>query len=77
MEWASHGKPSVLGTSSGVVAGLVVTALVNSSSATTGLVVAMGASKLIDLPSAIGLIYGANIGSCVTGFLASLRGPGG
>ena len=57
----------------GVVAGLVVTAVVNSSSATTGLVVAMGASNLIDLPSAIGLIYGANIGSCVTGFLASLR----
>jgi phosphate:Na+ symporter len=57
----------------GVLAGLVVTAIVNSSSATTGLVVAMGASKLIDLPSAIGLIYGANIGSCITGFLASIR----
>jgi phosphate:Na+ symporter len=57
----------------GVLAGLIVTAVVNSSSATTGLVVAMGASHLIDLPSAIGLIYGANIGSCVTGFLASLR----
>lgn len=33
----------------------------------------MGAGGVITLPAAIGFIYGANIGSCITGFLASLR----
>jgi len=57
----------------GVLAGAIFTALIQSSSAMTGLVVAMGSSGMITLPGAIGLIYGANIGTCVTGFIASLR----
>lgn len=56
----------------GVFAGMVVTALVQSSSAVTGLVVAMGISQTITLPGAVALILGANIGSCVTGLIASL-----
>lgn len=57
----------------GVLAGTIVTSVVQSSTATTGLVIAMGASGVITLPAAIGFIYGANIGSCITGFLASMR----
>ncbi len=57
---------------SGVVAGLVLTAIVQSSSAVTGMVVAMGLSQVITIDGAVGLILGANIGSCVTGFIASL-----
>lgn len=57
----------------GVLAGAVLTAVIQSSSALTGLVIAMGSSGIITLPGAIGLIYGANIGTCVTGFVASTR----
>jgi len=57
----------------GVVAGTILTGIIQSSTATTGLVIAMGASKVISLPAAVGFIYGANIGSCITGFLASVR----
>ena len=57
-----------------VLAGTVVTAVVQSSSAMTGLVVAMGMSNAITLPGAIALILGANIGTCIdTQFIASLR----
>jgi len=55
-----------------VVIGAVFTGIIQSSSATTGLVIAMGMSNAIDLTSAIGLIFGANIGTCVTAQLASI-----
>jgi len=57
----------------GVLAGAIFTAVIQSSSAMTGLVVAMVSSGIITLPGAIGLIYGANIGTCLTGFVASTR----
>ena len=57
----------------GVLAGLVVTAIVQSSSAVTGLVVAMGISNSVTLPAAVAILLGANIGTCVTGLIASLR----
>ncbi len=56
----------------GVLAGAVLTAVLQASSATTALVIALGSAGLITLPGAIGLIYGANIGTCFTGFIASL-----
>lgn len=57
----------------GVVAGLIVTAIVQSSTAVTSITVAMGMSQVITLEGAVGIILGANIGSCVTGLIASLR----
>jgi phosphate:Na+ symporter len=57
----------------GVLAGLIMTAIVQSSTAVTSVTVAMGISQVITLDGAIGIILGANIGSCVTGFIASLR----
>jgi len=66
---ASMGHTPLLG----VLAGVVLTSIIQSSTATTGLLIAMGAGGGITLPAAIGFIYGANIGSCITGFLASLR----
>ncbi len=56
----------------GIVTGFVVTSLIHSSTAVSSLAVAMGIQGAITLPAAIGIILGANIGSCVTGFLASL-----
>ncbi len=55
------------------VAGVVVTAIVQSSTAVTSITVAMGMSQVITLEGAVGIIMGANIGSCVTGLIASLR----
>ena len=57
----------------GVLAGILATAVTQSSTAVTSMVVAMGMSNAIALPGAIGIIFGANIGSCVTGLIASLR----
>src|SRR6185503_9579231 len=57
----------------GVLAGLLITAIVQSSTAVTSITVAMGVSHVINLDGAIGIILGANIGSCVTGFIASFQ----
>ncbi len=65
---ASMGRAPLLG----VLAGAILTALVQSSSATTALTIALGASGLVTLPGAIGIILGANIGTCITGFIVSL-----
>ena len=48
------------------------TALVQSSSATTGIVIVLAAQGFISLPTGIALAMGANIGTCVTALLASL-----
>lgn len=56
----------------GILAGAGFTGIIQSSSATSGLVIAMGMGELIDLNSAIALILGANIGTCVTVLLASI-----
>ncbi|MGE5642148.1 MAG: Na/Pi cotransporter family protein [Byssovorax cruenta] len=57
----------------GVLAGMIVTAIVQSSTAVTSMTVAMGMSHVITLDGAVGIILGANIGSCVTGFIASFQ----
>ncbi len=54
----------------GVLAGAVMAGLTSSSSATTSLVVALGASGVINLPTGIALILGANIGTCVLELIA-------
>ncbi len=53
----------------------VFTALVQSSSATTGLVITLASQGFISLDAGIALIFGANIGTCVTAALASLGKP--
>ncbi len=49
-----------------------MTAITQSSTAVTSMAVAMGMSQVITLEGAIGIILGANIGSCITGFIASI-----
>lgn len=48
------------------------TALVQSSSATTGIVIVLAGQGFISLESGIALAMGANIGTCVTALLASI-----
>jgi phosphate:Na+ symporter len=57
----------------GIIGGTLLTALIQSSSATSGLAIALGLANAITLPGAISLILGANIGTCVTGFVVALR----
>ena len=54
--------------------GLGVTAVIQSSSATTVMVVGFVNSGLMELRQAIGVIMGANIGTTVTAWLLSLSG---
>lgn len=56
----------------GILVAAAFTALVQSSSATTGIVIAMASQGLISLPAGIALIFGSNIGTCVTAILAAI-----
>ena len=56
----------------GVLVGLVFTAIIQSSSASVGVLQAVGAAGAITLPSAIYVIYGQNIGTCVTALISSV-----
>ena len=56
----------------GLLAGLGMTAVVQSSSATTGILVALATTGSIDMHLAFPVILGCNIGTCVTAILASL-----
>ncbi|GAB6098815.1 hypothetical protein JCM16358_06940 [Halanaerocella petrolearia] len=56
----------------GVLVGALLTALIQSSSALTGVIVALAKSNLIGLPAAISLALGSNIGTCITAFIAAL-----
>ena len=54
-----------------ILVGVILTALIQSSSASTGIVITMVGSGLLPLDFALFIILGANIGTCVTAFLAS------
>ncbi len=56
----------------GILAGVMLTAVVQSSSATVGLVIALGTSGLIDFKTALPLMLGDNIGTTVTALLSSI-----
>ena len=57
-----------------VLLGLCVTAVIQSSSATTVMVVGFVNSGIMKLTQAVGIIMGANIGTTVTSWLLSLTG---
>lgn len=56
----------------GILAGTVFTALIQSSSAFTGVLIVLAQQGLITLEAAIPMIFGANIGTCITAGLASI-----
>ncbi|MDJ0951132.1 MAG: Na/Pi cotransporter family protein [Alphaproteobacteria bacterium] len=59
----------------GILISAAFTGLIQSSSATTGVVIAMASQGLISLEGGIALIMGANIGTCVTAGLAAIGKP--
>lgn len=55
-----------------ILVGVVFTALIQSSSAATGVVITMAGTGVLPLDLALFIVLGANIGTCVTALLASV-----
>lgn len=56
----------------GILVGAVFTAIIQSSSASVGILQALAMSGVIDLHSAVFVLFGQNIGTCITALLASI-----
>ncbi|MBQ4090498.1 MAG: Na/Pi cotransporter family protein [Clostridia bacterium] len=56
----------------GVVAGAVLTAIIQSSSASVGILQALSATGQVSFAAAIPIIMGQNIGTCITAILSSV-----
>ncbi|MBK5939434.1 NAD+ kinase [Halochromatium roseum] len=59
----------------GILVAALFTGLIQSSAATTGIVIVMASQGFVNLPTGIALAFGANIGTCVTALLASIGKP--
>ncbi len=59
----------------GILVGAGFTAVVQSSAATTGVVIVLAAQGFITLEGGIALVFGANVGTCVTALLAAIGRP--
>ena len=57
-----------------VIIGVVFTALIQSSSAATGVIITMVGTGVLPLGQALFLVIGANVGTCVTALLAAVGG---
>jgi phosphate:Na+ symporter len=56
----------------GLLVGTIFTALIQSSSAFTGIIIVLAQQGLLSLDAGIPLIMGANVGTCITAGLASI-----
>ena len=56
----------------GILAGAVLTAIIQSSSASVGILQALASSGAVSLGGVIYILFGQNIGTCVTAMLASI-----
>ena len=56
----------------GILAGAIFTAIIQSSSASVGILQALASSGVIGLPQAVYVLFGQNIGTCITAVLASI-----
>lgn len=56
----------------GILAGFLITGIVQSSSASMGMLIALASEGLLPLSSALPILYGDNIGTCVTSLLSSI-----
>jgi phosphate:Na+ symporter len=59
----------------GIAVAALFTGLIQSSAATTGIVIVMASQGLVNLPTGIALAFGANIGTCATAALAAIGKP--
>lgn len=56
----------------GIIAGALLTAILQSSSATTGILVALATAGAINIHDALPIIFGCNIGTCITAMIATV-----
>ena len=56
----------------GILAGTIFTAIIQSSSASVGILQALASSGVIGLSNAVFVLFGQNIGTCITAVLASV-----
>ncbi len=76
VDWFSAFSASnYLGVWKCVLAGCVLTCVVQSSSATLGITMGLAMNGIIDFQSAAALVLGENIGTTITAFLASIGAP--
>ena len=55
----------------GLLLGVVITAIIQSSSASVGILMALGAAGAIGVDQAIFIVYGMNLGACMPAFLSA------
>ena len=73
MQMMSSGMEAATGDKmKGILAGTVFTALIQSSSASVGILQALANSNVVTLSSAGFVLFVQNIGTCITAFLAAL-----
>jgi phosphate:Na+ symporter len=58
----------------GILTGIIVTVILQSSSTTIGMVIAFASVGLLDLEASVYLVLGDNIGTCITAIIASIGG---
>lgn len=56
----------------GIMVGIIMTAILQSSSATTGLLIAVATTGVMTFEQAYPVIFGQNIGTCITAMLSSI-----
>ncbi len=59
----------------GILIGTAFTAVIQSSSATMGVVIVLASQGFLSLEAGIALVFGANIGTCATAMLAAIGKP--
>ncbi|MFZ5969808.1 MAG: Na/Pi cotransporter family protein [Bacillota bacterium] len=68
----SFGQNTLMDNLLGILAGFGVTAIVQSSSASIGLLIALASQGLLPIEAALPILFGDNIGTCVTALLSSI-----
>ncbi len=66
---SSNSNPILMG----FLTGMIITALIHSSSAMVAITMGFYASQVITLPFAIAIVIGSNVGTCATGLIAALQ----
>lgn len=68
----SFGSGRALDTVFAIFTGFAITAIVQSSSATTGILVALASTGLLPIEAALPVLLGTNVGTCVTAMISSI-----
>ncbi|MBN2898055.1 MAG: Na/Pi cotransporter family protein [Clostridia bacterium] len=69
---SSFGSGQAMDTVLAIFTGFAITAVVQSSSATTGILVALASEGLLPIEAALPVLLGTNVGTCVTAMISSI-----